>query len=183
MDFSPHITKHRGWLLTYGILMIILGIIAFSVAALTTLVSVIFLGILLLIGGVFGLFHSFKFLRYYFASFLLQFITALLFVAAGVLLIKNPVWGAYAITLMLAIFFIATGILRLIAAFSLHLPFRGWRILSGIIGIILGIVVLSYLPAASLVLIGIFIGIDLLFFGWSYVLLALFSKSTGFRRY
>ncbi|HVV68821.1 MAG TPA: DUF308 domain-containing protein [Gammaproteobacteria bacterium] len=179
MNLSVQLNQSRGWLFAYGILLIILGIIAISVAALTTLISVVFLGILLLLGGIFALYDTFKSWRHKPGSFILHLILALLFIAAGIMLIEKPILGAISLTLLLAVFYIVVGIFRIITALSLNIAFKGWHIVSGIIALVLGILILAHLPASSLLIIGLFIGIDLIFSGLGYFLLALANKNRG----
>ncbi len=173
MDPSVHLHKHRGWLLVYGIILILLGLVAISVAALTTLLSVMFLGGVLLVVGIFSIFDSFKSWRHRLSSFILHLILALLFIVAGLMLILKPAVGAISLTLLLAIFYLAVGIFRILSAMALRLPYWGWRLLSGVIALVISALILVYLPASSLLIIGLLIGVDLLFSGWALVILGL----------
>jgi uncharacterized membrane protein HdeD (DUF308 family) len=65
------------------------------------------------------------------------------------------------------------GLFRLIASIAVRLPHRGWVALSGFITLVLGILIWRQLPEAALWVIGTFIGIDLMFVGWSWLMLGM----------
>ncbi|MGH7837935.1 MAG: HdeD family acid-resistance protein, partial [Candidatus Binataceae bacterium] len=96
-----------------------------------------------------------------------------LYVVAGFLMITNPAMAAVSLTLLIAMFLIVAGIVRLFAAFSTPLHHRGWLILNGIISIVLGIMIWDSWPSSALWVIGLFIGIELIFDGWTEVMLAM----------
>jgi uncharacterized membrane protein HdeD (DUF308 family) len=54
---------------------------------------------------------------------------------------------------------------------------RGWRLASSIITLLLGVLILLEWPASGLFIIGLFIGIDLIFTGWVYIVSALSARS------
>ena len=93
------------------------------------------------------------------------------------MLVTRPLISAEAVTLVMAIFFLITGIFQLVASFVVALPGAGWQGLDGIITIILGALVLAQWPASGLWVIGLFIGIDLIFYGWAWIALALGLRS------
>ncbi len=175
---TPQIDKHPGLFLFLGLALLILGILAISVSVFTTLASVLFLGILLIIGSVVVIIDTFKTWRKDSKHFVLYLIFSILYLAAGIMLVRHPVWGAVSITLVLGIFYLMLGIFRIIGSIILHLPHWGWSLLSGVLALILGFLILIHWPASSLIVIGLFIGIDLLFLGWTYVVLALSAQKT-----
>jgi uncharacterized membrane protein HdeD (DUF308 family) len=71
----------------------------------------------------------------------------------------------------------AFGIFRVVGALALRLPHWGWLLTSGIINLGLGIIVWSGWPVTGLWVLGMFIGINLLFSGWARVMLALALRS------
>jgi uncharacterized membrane protein HdeD (DUF308 family) len=70
-------------------------------------------------------------------------------------------------------FFLIAGLYQLIASLWAHLPGWGWQALSGIVTATLGVLVAAGWPASGLWMIGLFVGIDLVFFGWAWIMLAL----------
>jgi uncharacterized membrane protein HdeD (DUF308 family) len=89
------------------------------------------------------------------------------------LLVTHPTAGALALTLLLAAFFLVGGLFRSIAAISLRFPNRGWALTGGIVGILLGILLWMEWPESGLWFIGMCIGIDMIFHGWAWLMLAL----------
>jgi uncharacterized membrane protein HdeD (DUF308 family) len=77
----------------------------------------------------------------------------------------------------MGIFFLIGGLFQLIGSFAVSLPGWGWQALDGIITIILGALVLAQWPASGLWVVGLFIGIDLIFYGFAWIALALGLRS------
>jgi uncharacterized membrane protein HdeD (DUF308 family) len=170
--------KNWGWLLAFGILSIILGTIGLGMTFVLTEVSIIFFGVLLIVGGVFQLFDAFKCKGW--KSTLWHILIALLYVAAGVVMVSQPLMAAATLTLIIAWILIAVGISRIIMAFQLK-PAQGWywTLLAGIISIVLGVMILAKWPVSGLWVIGMFVAIELIFNGWSYVFVALAARKAG----
>ena len=81
-----------------------------------------------------------------------------------------------ALTLLIAAFFLSSGLFKIIGALVSRFKGWGWYFLSGLISLALGILILVHWPSSSLWVIGLFIGIDLIFVGWSLVMISLFVK-------
>jgi uncharacterized membrane protein HdeD (DUF308 family) len=111
-------------------------------------------------------------------GFLLELLSAILYLVVGVLLLVNPVAGALALTVVLAVFLIVEGIFKFIMALRVR-DHRGWGWLlaSGILSAILGVLIWAQWPASGLWVIGLLVGIQLLFTGWSLVMLALAARA------
>lgn len=163
--------SHRGWFLGLGIVLIVLGIIAVGLAELTTLVSVVVLGWLLLISGVLEGINAIRHRDS--GGFLLTLLTGLLGVVVGLMFVTHPVAGALTLTLLLGAFFLVEGIFRFAGAARLRTPHWGWAALGGVITGLLGVLLLVHWPASALWFIGLAVGIDMIFRGWAWVMLAL----------
>ncbi len=160
--------------LLMGIFFIILGTVALFSAFISTLSTVILFGILLTASGISHLIHAFWTPEW--KGFFGQIILGILATVIGWLLVMNPTLGAVSLTLLLAAFFIASGLFKIVSSLMYHGEHWGWLLANGILSLILGILVYAQWPAASLWIIGMFIGIDLIFTGWSNILLALFVR-------
>ena len=97
----------------------------------------------------------------------------MLFLVTGIVILRKPVLGAEVATIFMAMFFLISGLFQLVASLVLRQPDWGWQALNGIITSLLGILVLAQWPASGLWVIGLFVGIDLIFRGWAWVALAL----------
>lgn len=169
--------KNWGWFLLWGILLLILGIFAISATTLTTLISVIFLGFVILISGIIVIIDSFSFWWRKGSGFFFHLLMGILYFIVGVMLVKSPLVGSLSITLLLGVLYTVMGIFRLIASMSLRSPRWGWGFLNGIISLLLGILILSSWPQSSLFIIGLFVGIDLIFTGWAYIMASVAARS------
>jgi uncharacterized membrane protein HdeD (DUF308 family) len=169
------VRAHRGWFLFMGAALIILGTIAVGSAEIMTLVSVMLLGWLLLFGGLFEVVHGFA--RRAWGGFFINLMGGLLYAVTGILMISHPTLAAATLTLMIAMLMVVAGTFRIVVAFSTPILHRGWLILNGVVSLLFGIYILSTWPASGLVIIGLFIGIDMIFDGWTEVMLALSSGS------
>jgi uncharacterized membrane protein HdeD (DUF308 family) len=170
------LSRNWGWLLALGILMIILGALAIGAPVVATIAFQFALGWILVIGGIAQGVHAF--MAQGWQGFLFELLSAILYLVVGVLLLVNPVEGALALTVVLAVFLIVDGIFRIIMAMRLR-DHRGWGWLlaSGIMSLILGVLIWAEWPASGLWVIGLLVGIQLLFTGWSLVMLALAARA------
>jgi len=147
------------------------GIVAVMSPLVVTLISVLFFGVLLMISGLATLIHSFWTRRW--DGFALQLLAGTLAAVMGFLLIADAGAGAAVITIILGSYFLVSGIFRLaFALFHPQLHHRGSLLLSGAITLILGILITVHWPSSSLWVIGTFVGVDLIFYGFSLITLA-----------
>ncbi len=164
-----------GWLLAYGILLIVLGMIAFFNIFLATVASVFFVGVMMLFAGGAQIIHAFQVKRW--SRFFLWLLIGALYIAAGFLAFSNPLLASTVLTLLFALSLIAAGVLRVVTAIGLK-PNEGWGwiLAGGIVAILVGLIVLSGWPVNSLWIIGLLLALDLTFYGASLVALALALK-------
>ena len=169
--------RNRGWLLALGIGLFILGVIAIGAATLTTILSIFLLGCLLLVGGVVQIAHAFSAHRW--SGFFVHLFVGILYTITGLLMVVNPAAAGISITLIMAIFFLVEGAFRIIATLFARFPHWGWQLLSGIVTFLLGMLIWSQWPLSGLTIIGIFIGVSMIFNGWGLVMLAVALKKAG----
>jgi uncharacterized membrane protein HdeD (DUF308 family) len=166
------------WFLLLGIALIVLGVLAIGVPVMVSVIAVKFFGILLLVGGIAQIVGAFW--EGEWSGLMLHLLMGILYAVVGGLLIGNPLEGLAVLTLMLAALLIVGGLFRVIVAMKMQFHVWGWVLLSGIISIFLGVLIWAQWPEISLVVIGLFLGIEMIFNGWSWVMLGLdlrrFSK-------
>jgi uncharacterized membrane protein HdeD (DUF308 family) len=164
--------RHRwGWLLALGILMIVLGTIAFFIIPAATLGTVLVLGWLLVVSGIIECIQAFRERRS--GGLFLYLVAGIIGLFVGLLVVTHPVAGALAWTLLFASFFIVIGLFRLISAIRLKFPNWGWAVFDGAISFALGILLWAEWPWSGVWFMGLAVGISLVFRGWSYIMLAL----------
>lgn len=165
------VSQNWGWVLASGIAFVVLGALALAFSVLTTLASVVVLGWLLAFAGIFEAVHAFRMTRW--SGFLLELLAAILYVVVGVLMIVHPAAGALSLTLLIGAFFLVSGIFRIVAAATIRPPRWGWFLMSGVVTLLLGLLIVAEWPASGLWIIGMFLGIDLVFSGTWLIMLAL----------
>jgi uncharacterized membrane protein HdeD (DUF308 family) len=166
----------RVWWLFFalGLVSIIVGLLAISSAFIATLASVVVFGVLLLIAGTTEVIHAVMVRNW--RGFALHLLAAALYLIVGLFMLEDPVRAAAVLTLLLTTAFFVGGLLRIIFSLVVQFPAWPWVLLNGVVDLILGVVIWSGWPGSSLWVIGLFVGIDLLFHGWSWVILALTGR-------
>lgn len=168
---TPEMIHNWGWFLAFGILLVLLGVAAIVRSVASTVVSMMFFGWLLLFAGAIQFVEAFMVGKW--AGFFLHLLIAILFAVAGMLMLIRPVISAEAATLVMSLFFLIGGLFQLIYALWVHLPGWGWQALNGVVAAILGSLLLAQWPISGLYAIGLFVGIDLVFYGCAWSALAL----------
>lgn len=167
--------KKWGWFLALGILMIVGGTIALGASVLMTVFSMVLLGWLMIFGGVMEAVHAFACKKW--SGFFIDLLTGLLYLVVGFMIIANPGAAAEALTLLIAVFLIFGGIFRVGLAISVRYQNWVWLLIHGVIDLVLGILIWHQWPYSGLWVIGLFVGIDMLFNGWALVMLSLTAKN------
>jgi len=80
------------------------------------------------------------------------------------------------LTLLIAMFLIFGGVSRIVVAISFRFPNWIWLLVHGLINLWLGVAIWQEWPFSGLWVIGLFVGIDMIFNGLSLVMLALAAK-------
>jgi len=171
---------HWKLLLAEGLLLIVLGGLAVGLPMVSTLAVTILVGLLLLVGGFIRLIMSFR--TRLPASFWWSLLTAALEIAAGMLLLLQPIQGMLTLTVILIGLFILEGIASIVLAIRFRGWTRGWgwTLLSGIVDLLLAALIWAGWPATAGWAIGLLVGINLAFLGVSLVMIALGARATPF---
>ncbi len=167
----------KSWkaLMTVGVLAIVVGCIAIVVPEVASVGTAIFIGWILLIAGVFLVAAAFS--AHSVGTVVVRLIWAALTVVVGVWLIVEPHNGTLTLTLVLGIYFLFMGLTRVTVAFlGRGQPNAGLVGLSGVAGLLIGILVLAKFPSSADWAIGLLVGIDLIFAGWTLTSVALVGR-------
>lgn len=169
--------RHWGWVMALGILFIVLGTVGLGMSIALTVTTVMVFGMLMITGGVFQAVEVFKCKGW--KGVMLHIITALFYIAAGIMLVMNPLVGSVVLTAMLGGALIAVGVLRITMGFQLKdiAHHWGWIVFAGVMSLILGGMILLQWPTSALWVIGLLVAIELIMHGWSYVMLALAART------
>ena len=171
---SPHasdtapLRTGAGWIIALGVVYVIAGFIALGSVMMATVASVLVVGVMMIVAGVFELINAFQIKSW--GKFLFWALLGVLYIVAGFVTFENPLLAAAVLTLLLGASLVASGLVRLFLAFSMkrESPWI-WVALSGVITLLLGGIILAHWPVSSVYTLGIFLGIDLIFAGTSWI--------------
>jgi uncharacterized membrane protein HdeD (DUF308 family) len=169
-----HMRAHWLWFLLLGVLLVTAGTAAIIVPPATvgtTFAVAIFFGILLMVAGVATIVSSFWIGEW--SGFLIHLLVGILYVACGFVVTENPIVSVVMMTIFIAVSFIVLGTFRIIAALKLRYPQWGWALLNGTITMLAGVIVFRNLPNDAFWVIGLLVGLEMLFNGWTWIMLAL----------
>src|ERR1700723_169641 len=166
-DTTPLRAK-SGWIIALGVVYLLAGFIALGSVVMATVASVLVVGVMMIIAGVAEVFSAFQIKSW--GKFLLWVLLGVLYIIAGFVTFENPLLAAVLLTLILGASLVASGIMRIILAFSMKRDTPSlWVVLSGVITLLLGLLILAHWPVSSLYILGLFLGIDLIMAGVAWI--------------
>jgi uncharacterized membrane protein HdeD (DUF308 family) len=173
---EEYLQKHWKLFFAEGVLFVILGTLAIIVPHVFTLAFTIFLGWLLLLGGFFQIIRAVSIINM--PGFSLWFAIGLLQTVIGYFLVTEPAQGSLTITLLLTVFFAIEGLIKIYFALMMRpLSKWGWVFFSGVTALCLAIVVWVGWPQTGLWVLGLLLGINMVFLGWSLIQISLHHKT------
>jgi uncharacterized membrane protein HdeD (DUF308 family) len=173
------IKGHWVWILVLGIVLVLVGTVAVMMPLVATFATAFVLGSLLLMAGVAQLVGSFWTRDW--SGFFLTLLMGVLYVVLGLMILRAPVRAELALTLLLACVLMVGGLFRIIGSLMFRFPHWGWTLAGGALNLLLGILIFEQYPDAALWVIGLLVGIDLIFTGWTWVMLSLALKNVKIR--
>ena len=159
------------FLTAMGVALVLLGATAIGSAFVTTLVTVVTFGILMLLGGIFQVVTALWGRGW--RGFVLHLLAGVLYLIAGLFMIESPVGAAMSLTFLVAACLFVGGTLRIGLSVAERFEGWGWVLLNGVVSVILGVGIWREWPLSGLWVIGLFVGIEMLFGGLSWVMLGL----------
>jgi uncharacterized membrane protein HdeD (DUF308 family) len=164
--------NNRNLMLFEGIIFALLGFLAVALPGISTLSAELFIGWLLFFGGIVQLYRAFKG-SHEGPGFAGSLLTGFLYLIFGILLVLFPIAGIFSLTILLTLFFIAEGIAKIILGVQLR-PDRtwGWFILNGILALIMAFIIWAGWPGTAFWVLGLLVGINMIFFGISLIFLS-----------
>jgi uncharacterized membrane protein HdeD (DUF308 family) len=170
---------HEHWVLflVEGLVLVVLGLLAIVLPPIATLAVEILFGWLFLISGIMGLITTFWMRQA--PGFWWALLSAVLGIAAGIVLLAWPLSGVLSLTLVLILFFAIEGIASIMYALEHKRELSGrwfWMLASGIIDLILAAIILAGLPGTAAWAIGLLVGINMIFGGSALIAMALHAR-------
>ncbi|MEN0128790.1 MAG: DUF308 domain-containing protein [Brevundimonas sp.] len=158
-DTQPAARRRSGWDIAFGILMIIASLVILGDVVVATAVSVFLIGWTAVAAGVILAIWSFG--RVGAGGFWWALIGGLVLAGLGVLVLQNPARGALWITVFIGAAFVAGGVTRMVVAFSQ--PVGRWVfVVTGLLSVVLGAWILVYPVEATVTVLGILLGVQVL---------------------
>lgn len=158
------------WFRGMGIGILIIGILAVILPYIATLTVQMMIAVILILSGILHMAHAFTIRKW--RNITWEALLAVLFLFTGLLFVAFPMSGAFALTLMLGLFFLILGIIQIQTTLAWRpRPGWGWLLTGGTLSIILGIIVIMGLPGTALWSIGLILGIDLIFSGFTLIMI------------
>jgi uncharacterized membrane protein HdeD (DUF308 family) len=176
-EMSAAVREHWMAFLIEGILLVILGLAAMIVPPLASLAVTIFLGWMFLISGVAGL--ALTYWARKMPGFWWSLISAALAVAAGIILLAQPVQGTLTLTIVVGAYFLAEGVATIMYALEHRRELSerwSWLLVAGIMDLLIAAVIIAGLPGSALWAVGLLVGINLLFGGATLIGMALAAR-------
>ena len=173
---------HEHWVLflVEGIILVILGLAAIVLPVIATLAVEILFGWLFLISGIAGLVMTFMMRQA--PGFGWSLVSAILGIIVGIVLLAWPLSGALSLTLVLIVFFVVEGVSSIMFALEHKRELSGrwgWMLASGVIDLILAAIIIADLPVSAAWVLGLLVGINMVFGGAALIGMALHARDIG----
>lgn len=169
-----HLRRRWSWFVGFGALAALFGLAALALASAATIAAVYLIAAFVIIVG--GLEIALGLESHRWSNRLILVLLGLLYIVAGAFALANPLTGAAAFTLLLGAALFATGLARIYFGVELPHGASALVIVAGLVTTLLGLLILFGWPENSQFVLGIFLGVDLLFYGASWIGFGLFLR-------
>lgn len=174
---AKSVRDHWIMFLVEGNVLVVLGLLAIFLPLIASLAATVFFGSILLVAGVVGLIATIA--ARHAPGFSWSLISAVLAIVTGALLLASPVGGAVSLTVVLIAFLFIEGAASIMYAVthrSRESAGWGWMFASGVIDVVLAALLFAGLPGTALWALGVLIGINMVFGGWSLIAMSLSAR-------
>jgi len=173
-----HITAKWGWFVALGIVLVLVGLFALIDTVAFTIASVIFIGAMMAVGGIFQIVHAFVTKTW--GSFFLNLLMGMLYTAGGFLIMDEPAEGSVIITLFLIVAMVMGGAMRIVIGLR-HRELQGWwlLVLGGLVSVVVALMLYAMMPWSGLWVLGTLIAVELLFHGFTWIQFGLSLRRHG----
>jgi uncharacterized membrane protein HdeD (DUF308 family) len=172
------VKSHWKSFLIEGIVLVILGLAAVAIPPLASIAVAIFLGWMFLISGAVGLYLTLSAREM--PGFWWALFSAVLAIAAGLILLVQPIAGTLTLTIVVSAYFLAEGVATIMYALEHRSQLSGrwgWLLAAGILDILVAAAIVTGLPGSAAWAIGLLVGINLVFGGTSLIGMALAARN------
>lgn len=160
-----------GWFVAFGALCLVFGVSALTMAEVSTEAVVLFVAFMLILAGGFEIVMGFNTRDW--PSFFLWVVSGLFYLVFGAFALARPVVAAAALTAVVGVGFLIAGAARIWLGFKLPAGPKAFIVLAGVVTALLGAIILAGWPGNTMVVLGILFGVDLVFYGASWIALGM----------
>lgn len=167
-QLAKDVKSGSGWYIALGILVVILGVFAINAPFVTGIAVQFLVGAMLLVGGIAQVVHGIQNRDY--RRWFWVVVGGLLSVVCAIVMFVHPMLGLSSLTLVLIVFFLVTGVAKVVFAFRSR-PEKGWGwlLFSGIITLLLGFLIWRQWPLSGAWAVGVLVGVGLIFDGMAMI--------------
>ncbi len=173
---TENVRKNWGWFFVLGLLLITLGGFVINSAFAATIFSIFFFGLLVAGAGIVQIVQAFMARKW--SGLFLSLLLGILYLVTGTVCIVRPAEAAINITLLIAVFCFVSGLFKILSSLMMQFEHWGWVCFNGIVTFVLGMAIYHQWPVSGLWVIGLFVGIDMILSGWSWLLLSLCARKS-----
>ena len=181
-DTQVHVSQNSAFLVILGGLLVMIGVIAMASPLAAGIAVEMFVGVMMLSRGAMQLYYGVK-VRHWghrFGSYmgLGSIVMALLSVVVGVLLLINPIAGLRFLTLVLAVYLVLVGGFGILHAIEMS-EVKGWGfiMLSGALGVVLGVMIWRQWPLSGHWAMGVLVGASFIISGVSLAMVGVSGRA------
>lgn len=169
------VKESLGWSIALSILMILAGILAIAVPPAAGIAVAFIVAWLLVFSGVAHLVFAWHTRTT--GGFLWEILQGVLYIFVGGYILMHPVAGLTSLTLALAIYLFAKGIVEFLLSFRLRpMPGSSWLLFDGIVTLILAVMIWKTWPSNTEWVVGLLVGISMVFSGMTRLMLSLAAR-------
>ena len=168
---------HWWWFLIMGFVLFLGGAAAIAYPFASSVGVVMLLGAILIVCGIVTVIGAFWAGKW--SAFFLQLVVGAFYVMAGLVIRDVPLESTAILTLFIGASFMVVGIIRSVVALTERFPEWGWALLNGVITTIAGLIIYDSFPSSALWLIGLLVGLELMFNGITWIMTSLAIRKIG----
>jgi uncharacterized membrane protein HdeD (DUF308 family) len=168
LDKQRYPASKWGWFVGLGAFLLLTGMFALIDTVAVTLISVMFIGAMVLVSGAFQIFHAFQ--NKSWSGFGFNILCGILYVVGGFLIMAEPITGSVVLTFLLLLALGVAGVLRIVMGLQ-HRELKLWwlLVLSGAVSLLLSVLLVAALPWSGLWVLGTLIAVELIFQGVAWL--------------
>ena len=158
---EPEMRKAGGWVIVWGVALIVAGIVAIVEPAVAAVATALLLAWLFLISGIIELIYAYQQRAH--DGLAWKVISGLISLALGIYMLAFPIASIASLALLIGAFLFASGVSSVLLAFKLR-PRQGWGwvLFDGVLSIVIAIMIASGWPQNSIGFVGILVGFCLI---------------------